>query len=720
MSTDTTVPSIRGKHAPKHAPAKPKAKKGFFRRFWWVLIAAPVLLVLCVFGALVYAYTQIQLPKTLPPIQSTYLYDRNGTLLAQIHGPVDRTIIPLADIPKRTQDAVIAVEDHGFYSHPGIDPIAILRAAWTDLVKRQVVQGASTITEQLVKQQYAGSYVKQKDGSVSYIAPARTITEKIREALLAVKLEKTLSKEQILARYLNTIYFGHGAYGVQAAAQTYWSEDAKDLTTLQSATLAGLITAPSLFDPVLHPNDAKSRRDYALDQMVQYGYLDAAKAAQLKQKPVTTAPASDVLHAPVNSEYFVDYTKRYMIRRLGGAEVFGGGLRVTTSLDLSLQKAAEAAIKSRLPQPTDPQAALVAIDPRNGQILAMVGGRNFRRSQVNLATGQGGTGRQAGSSFKPFTLAAAMKAGYSLNAYWQGPSSITIPNPECFTNGAPWTLSNASDSEAGTFTLQRATWFSVNTVFAQVAAQVGPQNVADMAHAMGIRSPLKPVCSITLGTQAVTPLEMTNAYATLADRGIRHWADPLVQMTNRQGKVIGNVASTGARVLDQNNADLVTYALQGVISYGTGTAASIGRPAAGKTGTAQSYVDAWFCGYTPQLATCVWMGYPKGEIPMTSVEGVSPVFGGTIPAEIWHDFMAVAVAGQPVEGFPTPSFEGHTIGPLVPVSLPTTSPTPKPSSSPSTSPSPGPSPTPSPFPSPTTSPSPEPSPLPSPSAKSRR
>ncbi len=633
VSTDTTVPSTRGNHAPKHAPTKPKAKKGFFRRFWWVLIAAPALLVVCVLGALVYAYTQIQLPKTLPPIQSTYLYDRNGTLLAQIHGPVDRTIIPLADIPKQTQEAVIAVEDHGFYSHPGIDPIGILRAAWTDLVKHQVVQGASTITEQLVKQQYAGSYVKQKDGSMSYIAPARTITEKIREALLAIKLEKTISKDQILARYLNTIYFGQGAYGVQAAAQTYWGEDAKDLTTLQSATLAGLITAPSLFDPVLHPADAKVRRDYALDQMVHYGYLDAAKAARLKQKPVKTTPASDVLHTPLNSEYFVDYTKRYLIHRLGGAEVFGGGLRVTTSLDLSLQKAAEAAIKSHLPQTTDPQAALVAIDPRNGQILAMAGGRNFQRSQVNLATGQlgGGSGRQAGSAFKPMTLAAAMKAGYNLNAYWQGPGSITIPNPDCFTNGAPWTLTNASDSEAGTFSLKQATAFSVNTVFAQVASQLGPSNIVTMAHSLGIRSPLQPVCSITLGVEAVNPLEMTNAYSTLADRGIRHWADPLVQITNRQGKVVTNVAARGTRVLDQNDADLVTYALQDVISYGTGTAASIGRPAAGKTGTAQNYVDAWFCGYTPQLATCVWMGYPKGEISMTSVEGVSPVFGGSCP-----------------------------------------------------------------------------------------
>ena len=272
-----------------------------------------------------------------------------------------------------------------------------------------------------------------------------------------------------------------------------------------------------------------------------------------------------------------------------------------------------------------------------------------------------------------------MHAGFDLNATWYGPGTITIPNTDCYTDGAPWQLSNASDSEAGYFSLKAATANSVNTVFAQVAAQLGPEKVVDMAHLLGIRSHLDPVCSITLGVEAVNPLEMTNAYATLAAHGARRYATPLVELANHNGKVIADVSRKPKQVLDANDADLVTYALEDVVTSGTGTAARLSdRPAAGKTGTAQDYVDAWFCGYTPQLATCVWVGYPQGEIPMECVEGVCPVFGGTIPAAIWHDFMTVAMQGLPVESFTTPSFEGHTIGPETPVYSPTPSPSPSP------------------------------------------
>ncbi len=700
MSTDTSPQTTRGRsYTPKHTRGKTKGepRKGFFRRFWWVFVAVPVAVVLALGGALVYAYSQTEVPKALPPIQSTFMYDRNGSLLASIHGAVDRTIISFDEMPEHLRDAVIAVEDHGFYEHPGIDPVGILRAAWTDLVKQDTVQGGSTITQQLVKQVYAGSYVDQPDGTREYVVPPRTIKEKIREALLAIKLEQTLSKDQILARYLNTIYLGHGAYGVQAAAQTYWGVDAADLSVKQSATLAGLISSPGRFDPIDYPEDSAVRRNYALDQMVRYGYLPRETAERLKAKKVRTDPKKEAVNAPANTEYFVDYAKRYLINKYGGAAVFGGGYRVTTSLDLGLQRAAEAAVNAHLPSPSDPEGALVAIDPNTGQIIAMVGGRGFHQSQLNLAVSGlrlktetfGGTGRQAGSAFKPFALAAAMKEGYNLNAYWYGPASITIPNTECYTNGAPWELSNASDSEAGTFSLKAATAYSVNTVFAQVTAELGPDKVVDMAHLLGIRSNLDPVCSITLGVEAVSPLEMTNAYATLAAHGVRRYANPLVQLTNHNGKVIDDVSRKPKQVLDANDADLVTYALQDVVTYGTGTAARLSdRPVAGKTGTAQNYVDSWFCGYTPQLATCVWVGYPQGEIPMESVEGVSPVYGGTIPAAIWHDFMTVAMQGQPVESFPVPSFDGYTIGPTTPVSSPTPSPTPTPSPSESPSPEP--------------------------------
>jgi penicillin-binding protein 1A len=400
--------------------------------------------------------------------------------------------------------------------------------------------------------------------------------------------------------------------------------------------------------------------------------------------------------------------------------VFGGGLQVTTTLDSQMQRYAEEAVANQLDTPGDPAAAVVAIDPRNGAVRAMYGGKNFAVSKVNLATGDGGSGRQAGSAFKPFTLAAAMEQGYSLDSRWYGPSPITIQDPECYTDGAPWELSNASDSESGTFTLLSATTHSVNTVYAQVASAVTPKAIVDVAGRMGIRSPLEPVCSITLGTQAVTPLEMTNGYATIAARGWRHRASPLERVDTADGETDLQIGGRGKLVLRQNDADLITYALETVIESGTGTAAAIGRPAAGKTGTAQEYWDAWFCGYVPQLVTCVWVGYPQGEIPLENVEGFSAVYGGTIPALIWHDFMSQATANMRIKDFPEPSFEGYSLGaptpppPPPPSVAPSPSPKPSPSPSPSPKPSPSPSPTPSPSPSPPPSPSVSPSPPPSP------
>ncbi|MEW6059009.1 MAG: transglycosylase domain-containing protein [Actinomycetota bacterium] len=709
----------------KQASRKPTEKRGFFRRFWWVFVAVPLIGVLGVLGTLYYVYVHLELPTTPPPVQTTYVYDSRGNLLTTLHSSVNRTIVSFDEISKSMCDAVIAAEDQNFYSNPGFDPLGIMRAAWNDLVAHKVVQGGSTITQQLVKNVYAGRYVTDPEtGQTTYEIPSRTFGQKVREVLLAIKLNQTYSKNEILAQYLNTIYFGHGAYGIQAAAKTYFGVDAKDLTLLQSATLAGVIRRPSLFDPIEHPVDAKIRRNYVLDRMAQLGYITHKRAAHLKDKEVKTVGDSPAQRFPPKLGYFLDYTRRELIERFGEARVYGGGLRVTTSLNPSWQRAAEQAVANRLSSPGDPAAALVAIDPRTGEVVAMYGGSNFRQSQVNLALsgarGYGGTGRQSGSAFKPFTLAAAMEDRVSLYSRWYGPGRITIPDYRCFTNGAPWNLSNASDSEAGVFSLLQATAHSVNTVFAQVVTKVGPEAVVDMAHRMGIRSPLEPVCSITLGTQSVNALEMTNGFATLAAQGVRHWATPLAEVTDTAGQVLYGGAGKGKRVMEANDANLVTYALEYVISGGTGYRAYIGRPAAGKTGTAQDYVDAWFCGYVPQLAACVWVGYPQGEIPLTGVEGYSAVFGGTLPALIWHDFMIEATKNMQVRDFPTPSFEGYTEGPATPppVLTPTPSPTPskspKPSKSPSPSPSPSPEPSPSPSPEPSPSPSPEPSPSPSP------
>jgi penicillin-binding protein 1A len=719
VATDSRPSTRRDGYVPRHAPPKAKKKaskkRSFLRRRWWLLLLlTPVVVLLLGSLALYIAYARIDLPKTLPPIRTTYLYDRNGTPLATLHGVVDRTVIPLSSMSPNIQQAVIATEDHDFYNHPGVDVAGIVRAAYTDLIKRGTVQGASTITEQVVKNVYAGSYETDPDTGLNvYVPPERSIQEKIREALLAVKLEKELGKDAILAKYLNTVYFGHGAYGIEAAAETYFGKHASQLTVPESASLAGVLHAPELYDPIDRPYDNKFRRDYALDQMVRYGYLDATTAAKLKAKPccgTVKGGSTERIAAPGQSEYFVDYVRQQLKAKYGEAKVYGGGLQVTTSLDLRLQRAAENAIKQELPDPKDPAAALVSMDPTTGQILAMAGGRNWTKNKVNFATMAGGSGREAGSAFKAFTLAAAMQAGYSLNAYWSGPNSITIRDcPDPTSSDGYWHPVNAEG--AGNYTLALATAHSVNTIFAQVIAQLGPEKVVDMAHALGIRSDLPPVCSITLGSVAVDPLEMTNAYATLADRGMRFWATPFVEVKSPGGKVDPSIAQQGQQVIQQNDADLVTYALQGVVRGGTGTSAAIPPfVVAGKTGTANENVDAWFCGYTVQIVTCVWMGWPQGEIPLQNIEGVSSVFGGTIPAAIWRDFMSVAMEGQTPETFVTPSFSGYTIGPETPVApVPSPTPSPSPSESPSASPSPSKSVPPSATPSGSTSPDSSPS-----------
>ena len=395
MSLDTAAPR-RGARGGKHSPGKPRTKKpakqkGFFRRWWWLIVGLPLLGLLVVGGTLVWVYVHLELPATLPPLQSTYIYDRNGDLLTTFHGAVDRTTIAPGKITDTVKHAILAAEDDGFYQHPGIDPLGIARAAWTDLVQHATVQGGSTITQQVVKNVYAGTYSTDADGVVTYTVPPRSIGQKVREALLAVKLESEQTKDQILATYLNTIYFGHGAYGIQAASKTYFGVGEDELTVSQAALLAGLVRSPGFYDPAVKGNEqvAKDRRNYVLDQMVENGWLDATQATTLKAQKIQLHLAPDTFNTPGDSEYFVEYTKHQLTERFGGAKVFGGGLRVTTTIDLALQRDAEAAVQQHLPTPGDPAAAVVTIDAQTGQILTMVGGKNFARSQVNLGDRRG-------------------------------------------------------------------------------------------------------------------------------------------------------------------------------------------------------------------------------------------------------------------------------------------------------------------------------------------
>jgi penicillin-binding protein 1A len=613
---------------------------------------------------LVHSYTDLKVPKEPRLPQTTYLYDRHGRLITTLHAEVNRTEVPLKDISQHLQDAVIAVEDRDFYQHGGIDPRALLRAAIADVQSGEFVQGGSTITQQYVKLVFTGS--------------ERTLSRKLKEAILAQKLDHMYTKRQILEKYLNLVYFGHGAYGAEAAAETYFGIPAAKLSVVQSALLAGLIQAPSDYDPARHSARAKGRRDLVLSKMAEQGYITQDVATRLAQKRVKIRKDGK---APVPAAYFVSYVSRFLQHEVGQKETFTGGLQVTTTLDWDMQQAAERAVERHLPKKTDPSAALVALDPRNGDILAMVGGRDFTQAKFNLATQ---AHRQTGSAFKVFTYAEAMRQHMDPHAFMSGPPNLTIPDQRCFdpTGNKPWEVSNYADEAAGTMSLQDSLAHSVNTIFAQLVVDVGPDNVADLAHKMGIRSRLQDVCSITLGSQSVTPLDMATAYATLASRGVRHWPDAVRDAATPDGKVLVKDTATGKRVMDGNDADLVTLAMQGVIQKGTGTAANIGRPAAGKTGTAQNFQDAWFCGFVPQLSACVWVGYPKTEDrSMRNVEGFPEVFGGSIPAMIWHDFMASALKGTKVLGFNAPSFTGYDKQPARAIPLPFL-PAPSPSPSP--------------------------------------
>jgi penicillin-binding protein 1A len=566
----------------------------------------------------------------------TFLYAAGGSRLGAVSTARNREPVALARVSHWMPTATVAIEDHRFWRHGALDFEGIVRAAIADLRAGRAVQGGSTLTQQLVRARYLPS------GSM-------TVVRKLTEACLAIKLADRWSKRRILTEYLNTVFYGHRAYGVQAAAETYFARPASRLGLTQAALLAGLPQAPSVYDPLHHPKAARTRRNVVLRALRSAGAISPAKLRRALGRPLGLHPGHRYLS--VKAPAFFDRVEHGLRRSYGPRVVRRGGLRVHTTLDPRLQEAADRALGAWLSADGDPAGALVAIDPRNGAIRALttlVPGR--ARLRFNLASQ---SRRQAGSAFKTFTLTAAIEQGIPLSSVWNGPPSLTIPNRRCMDGATPWTLHNFADEAAGTMTLLEAIAHSVNTIFAQVALRAGLHNIVDVAHRMGIRSPLKPVCSITLGPEGVSPLEMTVAFATLAADGVHHDPEDVRRVTTADGTVLKRRHTTGKRVISAQTARTVTYALTGVIKGGTGMAADPGRPAAGKTGTAENESDAWFCGFVPQLASCVWIGYPAAEIPMKSLDGFSPVVGGSVPARIWHDFMVPALAGVRVIPFPT-------------------------------------------------------------------
>jgi penicillin-binding protein 1A len=592
-----------------------------------------------------FAVTTEHSPVVLPPLaERSVVYASDGSVMAVLHAENNRRPVKFSDVAPVAVQAVLDTEDSNYWKHGAVDGRALLRAFMANISAGGTRQGGSTITQQLVKN--------------TLLTPKRTVGRKIKEMVLADRVQQQLGKKAVLERYLNTVYFGQGAYGIEAAAETYFNIPASKLQLDQAALLAGLIQSPDGYDPLRNPQAAAARRREVLDLMVEHHHLDrpAANAAAAVALPTS------VNKQPEGKDYFTDAVKQELLadKRLGATfedryrALFSGGLQIHTTLDPKMQHEAEAAVAQGLPKANQPlSAALATVDPTTGAVRAVVGGTDFGSSQYNAALG--GQGRQPGSSFKVFTLVAALQNGHSPNEMVDGSSPCTIPNPGGKPN--PWRPENFEGEAFGRTTLTDATAHSINCAYARLALAVGLQKVADVAHQMGITNHLDVVPSMTLGTNVVTPLQMASAYATLAADGVYHPPHLVQEVDGQDGKSIIKHDDGGKRVLDPQIARQVTQVLQQVVLAGTGRAAAVpGHTVVGKTGTAENYQDAWFVGYTPDLATAVWMGDPNGEVPMRNVQGIN-VVGGSFPAKMWSAFMSQALADLPSTPFidPAPS-----------------------------------------------------------------
>ncbi len=615
-------------------------------------------------SGLVYVMWQIPLPSGEPPLlQTSYMCaaDVSGDCnlensMAQLTGGVDRVSVDYEQVPTVFLLALLATEDRQFFEHAGVDPVAVARALVADLRNEPLRQGGSTITQQYVKN--------------AYLSSERSWERKLREAVLAIKLERELPKQEILERYLNTIYWGRGAYGIQAASQAYFGVDVEQLGLAESAYLAGIIRAPEAADASLSPDDprfedqraaATARRSTVLGAMVDLDWITDAERDEVEAGGWDyVVPRTDqtnygrVAAAEAGTEYFVDFTRRWLVDNgyFTDAQIYGGGLRIYTTLNLDYQRAAANAISSTLDRPDDPQAALVALD-NDGGIAAMQGGFDFANDQVNLAAGTfgGGSGRQPGSSFKAITLATALQEGVPLSRTYQSPGRMTLPIP----GGGTWNVGNYADGGLGTLNLAEATRISSNTAYAQLVLDVGASDVASMANRMGIAAEVPEVPAITLGAADVSVLDMTTAFSVFSQRGELVGPWPVRKVTDASGTVLWEAPLERQRVLDPAVADTMNWVLRQVVESGTGTAASgVGQVVAGKTGTAENFRDAWFIGYTCRLTAGVWVGYAGPETRyMSSVHGIQ-VVGGTFPAQIWRKFMLEALPGLESCDFPRP------------------------------------------------------------------
>jgi penicillin-binding protein 1A len=689
-----------------------------FLRAIAIVVTTAAAIPLAVGGTVMGSFLFLPLPATLPetnPIeggQITSIVTVKGDEIGQLR-EFDRNIpFRPEDVPLILKQAVISAEDQNFYTHKGVDFRGTARALVNDIRGGQL-QGGSTITQQYVKRAYTDS--------------ERTLIRKVREAILSSQLERThkFSKDDILYKYLSILPLGNGAYGVAAASETYFRKPVSELNVSEAALLAGLIPAPSRYEPRGNPQLAEEKRQIVLRKMLEQGFIDQGTYDVMKQYVVFLAtdqvpapppgiPATIVYQqqeAPSKHPYFVDYVKRYLLQRYPDELIFKGGLTVITTIDEDLQAAAERARDQAIdginprsyedcPQgkngpcttkQTPLEMSIVSIEPPTGYVKALVGGQDFGApgGQVNLALGGcapksfargeilveadcwsedtkfiggGGIGRQAGSSWKPFILAAGFAKGFAPNKVYSGSSPYSV--------GDGHAIENFGGASYGSQTLRSATHQSVNTAYARLLKDVGVKDAGEMAKKLGIGSTFidgNKGLSYSLGVDPSSPLEMASAYGVFANSGKRAAPTPVLQVVcgspvpntvcDAPGKIIeDNTKPAGEQVIDAAVADNVTDVMKGVITGGTGTRANIGRPAAGKTGTAQGSKDSWFVGYTPTLSTAVWMGYRDKEIPMVGIRGCGRgMTGGCLPAMTWKNFMTTALKDVPVTDFNEPA-----------------------------------------------------------------
>lgn len=614
--------------------------------------------------------TQDLVPPVPEIAQTSAILARDGRLIVEPPSDENRTIVSIDDIPDVMRNAVVAIEDERFYQHDGVDLKSLFRSASRGVTAGGISGGGSTITMQYV-------------GNVFLDRTQQTADRKLEEIVLARQFEQQYSKDFILAEYLNWIYFGARAYGVESASQQYFDTSVSNLTLAQAAMLAGLIQAPSRLNPYDNRDGALARRENVLDAMLRNDFITEAQYLEALDDAMELAPEFDEVSNEYPAGHFVEEVKAWVLdgqfmtnewiqenpTRAGELAtyqaredlLFRGGIRIRTTVDLDIQARSEAAVEAILPAGESvPDAAAVIIDPSSGEILAMVGGRDFfgksSFANVNLAMG---LGRQAGSSMKPIALAAAIESGISVTQRFEAPTVIEIDLPD---SNIPWKVRGGS--RTGFSDLVDGTIWSRNTVYAQLAVQLGADAVGNMAAQLGMQSEIAPVYASVLGTENVTTLDLAAAYATFANRGVQHDPVFVTEILNPDGTALWQHEPHGERVLQTTTADQLTWVLSQVIARGTGREADFGRPAAGKTGTAQNYADATFAGFTPDLAAAVWVGFPQGQISMVPCTQKTcteddpgtdiRVAGGSYPARIWREIMASAHQTIPPTEFESP------------------------------------------------------------------